>query len=82
MQINRLQIKPIVTNKALYLACGARPCTVESKSTSDCYSEPTPYGARKTQLIALGNEIAKAAIAKQNSDGQSPDMTPRNPIDM
>lgn len=72
MQINKLQAKPIVSNRSLFLSMGARPCTVESKESAECVNEPTPYGARKTQLLALGAKIAENAATKQATDGKAP----------
>lgn len=82
MMVNKLQPKPVVTNKAMFVASGARPCNVESKDTADCANDPVPYGARKTQLIALGQAMAKVALAKQESNGASPSMTPVSPREM
>lgn len=82
MQVNKLQPKPVVTNKAMFLAAGARPCSVESKDTADCVKDPVPYGARKTQLIALGQAIAQVALEKQKTAGAAPSMTPTPPKEM
>lgn len=71
MQVNRLQRKPIVTNKALFQSVGARPVPVASQETADCVNDPVPYTARKTQLLHLGQKIADAAVAQHQSDGQA-----------
>lgn len=80
MQINKLQVRPIVSNRALFISMGARPCKDESPATSDCVNDPTPYGAKKTQLLALGQKIAEAAAEKLDSEGKSPDLnvSPKN----
>lgn len=81
MQVNRLQVKPFVTNRALFQSTGARPSTVVSKDTADCVNDPVPYTARKTQLLALGHAIADAAFANQQNDGKVADLN-LNPSDM
>lgn len=82
MMVNKLQPKPVVTNKAMFVSCGARPCNIESKDTADCIKDPVPYGARKTQLISLGQQMAATALAKQASEGKAPSMTPKAPKEM
>lgn len=82
MQINKFEPKPIVTARQLYLLNGEKPATITSKDTPDCASDPVPYGAKKTQLLGLADDMAKAAFAKQQSAGESKDLKPTNPKDL
>lgn len=82
MQINKFEPKPIVTARQLYLLNGEKPATIMSKDTPDCASDPVPYGAKKTQLLGLADDMAKAAYAKHQSQGESKDLNPNNPRDL
>lgn len=81
MQINKFEPKPIVTARQLYLLSGEKPAAITSKDTTECVNDPVPYGAKKTQLLGLADDMAKAAYAKQQSDGASEDLKPTNPKD-
>lgn len=81
MQINKFEPKPIVTARQLYLLNGEKPATITSKDTPECANDPVPYGAKKTQLLGLADDMAKAAYAKHQSAGESKDLKPTNPKD-
>lgn len=68
MRLNRFEPKPIVSNRELFASCGAKPATIESKETADCFSEPTLQGASKTKALGLAAEIATKAY--KNSQGE------------
>jgi hypothetical protein len=82
MQTNKFQLHPIVTNRQLFLLNGAKPSTQLSKDTTDCASDPVPYGSKKTQLLGLAQDMAIAAFNKRESDGQSDSLKPQNPRDL
>lgn len=73
---------PIVTNRQLFLLNGEKPATITSKDTPDCANDPVPYGAKKTQLLGLADDMAKAAYAKKQSAGESDSLQPTNPRDL
>ena len=76
MKLNRLQARPIVSNRSLRAQFGAQPSKVESQHTADCLSEPSPVGARKTQLLALGQAIATKAVDHKEGDDTKLDVKP------
>lgn len=82
MQINKFEPKPIVTNRQLWLLNGDKPAQVTSKETSDCASDPVPYGAKKTQLLGLADDMARSAYRKRDTAGESDSLTPANPRDL
>lgn len=82
MQTNKFQLHPIVSNRQLFLLNGAKPSTQVSKDTTECASDPVPYGAKKTQLLGLAQDMAISAFNKRESDGQSDSLKPNNPRDL
>lgn len=78
MQLNKFQPSPVVSARELFVSLGARPATITSKDTADCFDQPTVLGASKTKLLGLADEMARSAAAKQASDGKSPDMIGKN----
>lgn len=82
MRLNRFELKPIVSARALVASKGNMPATVDSKCDSSCYDAPSIDGASKTKLLGLVDEMAKSAYAKRESGGQSPDMLNVNAVNM
>lgn len=82
MRLNRFELKPIVSARALVASRGNMPAIVNSKCDSSCYDSPTIDGASKTKLLGLVDEMAKSAYAKRESNGESPDMPNLNAVNM
>lgn len=61
MRLNKFEPKPIVSNRELFSACGAKPGTIESKETADCFDAPTLQCASKTKVLGLASDIALEA---------------------
>lgn len=80
MQLNKLKAMPIVSNRALFLSCGPKPATIESKDTSDCATDPVPYGAKPTQLLGLAQEMINKAYEMRETEGNAQPLTPINPV--
>lgn len=76
MKLNRLQARPIVSNRSLRVQFGAQPSKVESQLTAECITEPSPIGARKTQLLALGQAIATKAVEHETGDAEKLNVKP------
>lgn len=76
MKLNRLQARPIVSNRSLRAQFGAQPSNVESQHTSECFNDPSPVGARKTQLLALGEAIATKAVEHKEGDESKLNLKP------
>lgn len=68
MRLNKFQPKPIVSNRELFVSIGARPATINSKETADCVGAPVPDGASKTKMLALAQEISKAAYEHHKAE--------------
>ena len=81
MKLNKFQPRPIVSNRALFLANGEKPAVIESKQTADCFDEPTVDGASKLKVLGLAEEISKTAYEKHQTAGQSDDMVKKNAKD-
>lgn len=81
MKLNKFQPKPIVSNRALFLANGEKPAVIDSKQTADCYDEPTVEGASKLKVLGLAEEISKTAYQKHVTAGESDDMVKKNAKD-
>lgn len=81
MKLNKFQLRPIVSNRALFLVNGEKPAVIESKQTADCYDEPTVEGASKLKLLGLAEQISKTAYEKHKSAGESDDMVKKNAKD-
>lgn len=81
MRLNKFVERPIVSNRELFIACGEKSGNIISKETSDCYDAPTIEGASKTKLLGLASEIAKTAVEKHKSAGQSDDLVIKNARD-
>lgn len=81
LRLNKFVLRPIVSNRALFLAMGEKPAVIESKETSDCFSEPTVEGASKTKVLGMAAEIVQTGIEKHKTAGQSEDMTIKNAKD-
>lgn len=81
LMLNKFQPRPIVSNKALYISMGAKPATIVSKDTAECFSEPTPDGASKLKTLGLAAEISRVAYEKHNTAGKSEDLEIRNAKD-
>lgn len=71
LRLNKFVARPIVSNRALFVAMGQKPATIESKDTSDCYSEPTVEGATKTKVLGFAQEIAHKAYEMRESNGNA-----------
>ena len=82
MRLNRFELRPCVSARALFASKGAMSATVTSKLGADCYDAPSVDGASKTKMLGLLDEIAKSAYVKHVSNGQSPDMPGANASDM
>lgn len=80
MRLNRFELRPCVSARALFAAKGAQAATVSSKCDSSCYDSPNIDGASKTKLLGLVDEMAQAAYAKRESNGNSPDMPKVNAV--
>lgn len=78
MKLNRFEVRPVVSARALVASKGLNAVTVQSQCGSDCYDSPSIDGASKTKILGLCDEMAKTAYAKRESDGQSPSMTPKS----
>lgn len=74
MKLNKFQPRPLIPNRDLFIAQGENPAVINSKDTSECFSEPNPFGATKTEILGLAQDIGKAAYAKHMSAGKSPDL--------
>lgn len=82
MRLNRFELKPIVSARALVASRGMSAVTIQSQCGSDCFDAPNIDGASKTKLLGLVEEMANAAYAKHVSAGNSPDMTPKDGVDL
>lgn len=80
MQLNKLKAMPIVSNRALFLSCGPKPATIDSKDTSDCATDPVPYGAKPTQLLSLAQDMINKAYEMRDTGGNAQPLTPTNPV--
>ena len=80
MQLNKLKPMPIVSNRALFLSCGPKPATIESKDTPDCATDPVPYGSKPTQLLGLAQDMIDKAYEMRDTDGNAVPLTPTNPV--
>lgn len=81
MRLNRFELRPCVSARALFAAKGAQVATTDSKCDSSCFDALSIDGASKTKLLGLVDEMAQAAYAKHISDGKSPDMSKVNAVD-
>lgn len=73
LRLNKFVARPIVSNRALFVAVGDKPATIQSKDTSDCFDQPTVEGATKTKVLGLAQEIANKAVEyRQNSEETTP----------
>lgn len=81
MRLNKFQPRPKVSNRALFVARGQQPGTIESRSTADCFNEPSILGASKTKVLGLAEDIANTAYAKRESDGAAPSLPKENAVD-
>lgn len=61
MRLNRFESKPIVSNRALFMAKGDCSAVVTSKDTAECFNEPSILGSSKTKVLGLAEEITKAS---------------------
>lgn len=61
MRLNRFEPKPIVSNRALFMAKGDCSAVQTSKATTECYNEPSIIGSSKTKVLGLAEDITKAA---------------------
>lgn len=71
LRLNKFVARPIVSNRALFLAMGQKPATIESKDTSDCFDAPTVEGATKTKVLGFAQEIARKAYEMHESNGNA-----------
>lgn len=71
LRLNKFQPRPIVSNRALFVAMGQKPATIESKDTSDCFDAPTVEGATKTKVLGFAQEIAAKAYEMRESNGNA-----------
>lgn len=69
LRLNKFQPRPIVSNRALFVAMGKKPATIESKDTSDCFDTPSVEGATKTKILGLASQIASKAIEMRETEG-------------
>lgn len=77
LQLNRFKAVPVVTNRQQAIAAGINSDTKEenpSKDTIECAGTATILGANKLQMLALGQEMARAAYLKHKTAGASADM--------
>lgn len=75
LMLNKFVARPIVTNRALFVAMGQKPATIESKDTSDCFDAPSVEGATKTKVLGLAMQITHKAVEMRESNGEA---TPLN----
>lgn len=61
MRLNRFVSKPIVSNRALFMAKGECSAVQTSKDTADCFDEPSILGSSKTKVLGLAEQVAKAS---------------------
>lgn len=80
MQLNKLERKPVISNRAMFLSLGAQPATIVSKDTADCAMDPIPYGSKPTQLLGLAQEMVNKAYEMRETDGNAKPLTPTNPV--
>lgn len=71
LRLNKFVARPIVSNRALFVAMGQKPATIESKDTSDCFDAPTVEGATKTKVLGFAQEIARKAYEMRESNGNT-----------
>lgn len=76
MRLNRFEPRPIVTNRGVYLAVGAKEATVQSKENFDCLKQPTLFGASKLKVLGLAYDITRKAIEHKQKEGTEPLKTP------
>lgn len=82
MKLNRFELRPVVSARALVASKGNCPSTESSKADSSCYNAPSVDGASKTKLLGLVDEMARVAYAKRETNGASASMSPTNANDM
>lgn len=82
MRLNKIEVKPVISNRQTFLMNGAKPATVDSKDTSDCKDDVMPVGARKTQLLGLAQSMAQKAYEMRETAGDADALTPKNPREM
>lgn len=82
MRLNRFERKPIISARALVASRGMSESIIKSQCGSDCFDSPNIDGASKTKLLGLVDEMARSAYAKHISDGNSPDMKPKDAKDL
>lgn len=61
LRLNKFQSRPIVSNRALFLAVGQKPAEIVSKDTSDCIGSPSVDGANKNKLLGLAQQTMQKA---------------------
>lgn len=71
LRLNKFVARPIVSNRALFVAMGQKPATIQSKDTSDCFDAPTVEGATKTKVLGFAQEIAAKAYEMRETDGNA-----------
>lgn len=71
LRLNKFVARPIVSNRALFVAMGQKPATIESKDTSECFDAPTVEGATKTKVLGFAQEIAQKAYEMRESNGNA-----------
>lgn len=73
MRLNRFVSSPCPSPRRLFQMLGFSKPAFESGSTPECIDETIPMGARKTQVMQLGAEMAqKAAEFASNPENTSP----------
>lgn len=82
MRLNKFEPKPIISNRELFISCGAQVGTINSKETADCYSEPSVDGASKTKILGLAKQIGETAYAKSREGDAAPSMPGKNAKDV
>lgn len=74
LRLNKFVARPIVSNRALFVAVGDKPATIQSKDTSDCFDQPTVEGATKTKVLGLAQEISQKAYEMRESNGNATEL--------
>lgn len=79
LRLNKFVERPIVSNKAMFISCGEKPATIESKDTADCYKDAVVDGASKLKMLGLATEII--AKSQEFAKGDNPTELNKNARD-
>lgn len=78
LRLNKFQPSPVLTGRQLYAKFGYSDPRIQSKQTAEEIECVVPNGARKTQVLALANDMANKAAEFAENPNADP-LPYRNP---